>query len=231
MASSAAEAAAALRAELRAAADPVRAAGQQAYMKSAMPYWGVPVPEVRRITAPVFRELDAEGALALAAELWDGAARREERNAAVGALGVRALRGRLDAVPTIERFVLEGRWWDFVDDLAHRVADLHDAHPAETRELVLSWSVDRRDEPVPGAGMWLRRLAIISQLGRKDRVDLELLAAVIDPNVADREFFIRKAIGWALREVARREPEWVRAFAGTHPLSPLSRREALKHLG
>ena len=57
-----------------------------------------------------------------------------------------------------------------------------------------------------------------------------LLAEVIAPNLADREFFIRKAIGWALREYARVDPEWVREYADTHPLSPLSRREALKHL-
>jgi 3-methyladenine DNA glycosylase AlkD len=78
--------------------------------------------------------------------------------------------------------------------------------------------------------MWLRRLAILAQLGRRDHVDRELLAAVIEPNVADPEFFVRKAIGWALREVARHDPDWVRTFVETHPLSPLSRREALKHL-
>ena len=78
--------------------------------------------------------------------------------------------------------------------------------------------------------LWLRRLAILSQLGRRDRVDLALLADVIEPNTADPEFFIRKAIGWALREVARVDPAWVRTFVEEHELSPLSRREALKHL-
>ena len=68
------------------------------------------------------------------------------------------------------------------------------------------------------------------QLGRRDRVDRELLADLIRPNLSDREFFIRKAIGWALREYARIDPEWVRTYAATHDLSPLSRREALKHL-
>jgi len=96
---------------------------------------------------------------------------------------------------------------------------------------VLGWAADHRDDPVPDAGRWLRRVAIISQLGRSDRIDLELLAATVEPNLADPEFFIRKAIGWALRDAARRFPDWVRAFADVHPLSPLSRREALKHLG
>jgi 3-methyladenine DNA glycosylase AlkD len=79
--------------------------------------------------------------------------------------------------------------------------------------------------------MWLRRLAILGQLRRRDAVDLQLLTDVIEPNLADPEFFVRKAIGWALRDVARHHPEWVRTFVATHDLSPLSRREALKHLG
>jgi 3-methyladenine DNA glycosylase AlkD len=79
--------------------------------------------------------------------------------------------------------------------------------------------------------MWVRRLAILSQLGRRDRVDRALLADVIEPNRADGEFFIRKAIGWALREYARVDPDWVREYVAGHELSALTRREALKHLG
>ncbi|HEU5486096.1 MAG TPA: DNA alkylation repair protein, partial [Microlunatus sp.] len=71
---------------------------------------------------------------------------------------------------------------------------------------------------------------ILSQLGRRDRLDASVLASTIDPNVDDPEFFIRKAIGWALREYARVAPDWVREFASRRELSPLSRREALKHL-
>lgn len=199
-------------------------------MKSAMPFWGVPLPEVRRLVRSRLRDLSAAEALALAADLFDGAERREERYAGLAALAVPTLRGRPTVVPLIERFVLEGRWWDITDELSHRVAELHDAEPERARATVLAWSVDHRDEPVEGAGMWLRRLAIISQLGRRDRVDLALLAAVIEPNIADPDFFIRKAIGWSLREVARVRPDWVVAFVNTHALSPLSRREALKHL-
>ncbi len=123
----------------------------------------------------------------------------------------------------IEHLATTGAWWDHVDDLAHRIAELHDAHPSETAVIVRRWSTD--------ADLWLRRLAIISQLGRRDRVDPALLTRVIEPNIADREFFIRKAIGWALREYARIEPEWVRTFVAEHDdLSGLSKREALKHL-
>jgi 3-methyladenine DNA glycosylase AlkD len=120
------------------------------------------------------------------------------------------------------QMALTGAWWDHVDEVAHRIADLVATHPAEMRPVLLAWSVD--------PSMWLRRLAILAQLGHRDRVDRELLTAVIEPNVGDPEFFVRKAIGWALREVARHDPGWVRAFVDSHPLSPLSRREAMKHL-
>lgn len=192
-------------------------------MKSAMPFLGVRAPDVRRLThAEVKTVTDAAILRDLASELWDAASHREERYAAMAVLGTRPLRGDLTVVPLIEHMVRTGQWWDFTDDLAHRLADLHDATPRETAALVRTWSTD--DD------MWMRRIAIISQLGRRDRVDSVLLADVIRPNLADREFFIRKAIGWALREYARIAPEWVRAYADAHELSPLSRREALKHL-
>ncbi|MCY1188000.1 DNA alkylation repair enzyme [compost metagenome] len=80
--------------------------------------------------------------------------------------------------------------------------------------------------------MWIRRAAITAQLGAKSATDPALLAAVVEPNLTDPEFFIRKAIGWALRDFAATDPEWVRDFAARHggALSPLSRREALRKI-
>ena len=221
-----------VRVALRAAADPAIAPAQQAYMKSAMPFLGVRVPEARRIArAAVPKGVPTADLLLAATGLWDAAEVREERYAAMALLGVRSLRGRLELVPVIERFVVEGRWWDITDELAHRVAELLDAVPAAMRPIVLDWSVDRRDVPVVDAGLWLRRLAILAQLGRGERIDRDLLVEVVEPNVDDPDFFIRKAIGWALREVARHDPGWVVAFVEARELSPLSRREALKHVG
>ncbi|MEO0326451.1 MAG: DNA alkylation repair protein, partial [Myxococcota bacterium] len=78
---------------------------------------------------------------------------------------------------------------------------------------------------------WLRRSAILAQLRAKERTDPALLTASIEAAMHDRDFFLRKAIGWALRQYARTDPGWVRAFVDARPaLSPLSRREALKHL-
>ena len=79
---------------------------------------------------------------------------------------------------------------------------------------------------------WIRRASITSQLRAKGATDTVLLADVIEPNLADREFFIRKAIGWALREFAKTAPDWVEEFVVQHgqELSPLSRREALRRI-
>lgn len=212
-----------VRAALRRAADPARAAGQQAYMKSAMPYLGVTMPDVRRIARLAGKDLRSpDEARGLARALWDEATHREERYAGMILLGGPVLRGDLDSVPLLEHMVRTGRWWDFTDDLAGRVRELHDRHPVETARLVRDWNVDE--------DLWMRRLAILSQLGRRDRTDLALLSQLLEPNLGDPEFFIRKAIGWALRDVGRTRPDWVREYAATHELSPLSRREALKHL-
>ena len=96
----------------------------------------------------------------------------------------------------------------------------------------------RRDRPdrarwAVGDDRWLRRVAVICQVGAKDRTDRVLLSDAILANAADRDFFLRKAIGWALRDYARTDPAWVRDFVAAHEdeLSPLSKREALKHLG
>jgi len=222
-----------IRADLRSRDDPERAEGNAAYMKvasrGALPYLGVRRPEVRRIARTAAGELPAsdEAMVATVRELWDEAPENgvqfaEDRYAAQDLLGLPWARGRMDLLDLHRHMALTGAWWDHVDEVAHRIADLVATHPDEMRPVLLTWSVD--------SSMWLRRLAILAQLGHRDRVDRELLTAVIEPNVDDPEFFVRKAIGWALREVARHDPEWVRGFVETHTLSPLSRREALKHL-
>jgi 3-methyladenine DNA glycosylase AlkD len=217
-----------IRRELHAGADPERAAGNAAYLKvvenGGLFLLGVRRPEVRRITrAAAAAHPDSPEALtAVARDLWDSAEYREERYAGQDLLGLPWAHGRLQLLDLHRHMAVSGAWWDHVDEVAHRIADLLDTHPDEMAAVLRAWS---RDD-----SMWLRRLAIIGQLGRRDRLDHQLLGEVIEANLADPEFFIRKAIGWALREVARWDPEWVRAFAETHELSPLSRREALKHL-
>lgn len=216
-----------IRDRLRAAADPVRAAGSQAYMKSVMPTLGVRVPEVRKITAAAFAQWPCGSVDELRStvlQLWRSATFREERYAAIDLTGSRVVRGRLEMLPVYEEIIRTGAWWDLVDGVAHRIGELLQAHRAELDGVLRRWSED--------PDMWIRRSSIIAQLGAKANTDAGLLATVIQANLSDREFFIRKAIGWALREYAKTDPAWVREFVAKHKadLSPLSRREALRNL-
>jgi 3-methyladenine DNA glycosylase AlkD len=222
----------AVRRGLRAAADPAKAPGMQAYMKSEMPFHGVQAPAQRRIFKAVFADhpvgsFDAWRATILA--LWREATHREERYAAIALASDRRYRAHwtcLDALPLYRELVVTGAWWDLVDPVAtHPVAELLAEQRTATTAALLDWS--------RAPGLWLRRAAIICQVNAKAGTDLELLYACIEPNLADRDFFIRKAIGWALRAYAWTDPDEVARYvhAMQARLSPLSRREALKNLG
>lgn len=221
----------ALRAGLAAAADPTQAEPMRAYMKSAMPYYGVKAPALRQVCRVVFAAHPLASFAAWEATvraLWREASYREERYAAIELTGSRRYRDyqTLDALPLYEEMIVSGAWWDYVDPLAsHQIGALLRRDSEVMRPTMLAWSVD--------ADLWRRRTAIICQLGFKAATDEALLFACIEPNLTDRDFFIRKGIGWALREYAKTAPEAVRAFVHAHAatISPLSRREALKHLG
>jgi len=217
----------AIRAALRGSAQPELAGSMQAYMKSQTPYLGVRVPAVRALTrAEAKKRPFATGAdvADTVLALWRAADYREERYAAMALLDTPAARPLRapDLLGTLRELIVTGAWWDYVDELAHRVGDLLLGWPGQVRPALVSWA--------RGQDIWLRRASIICQLGAGDRADLDLLTLAIEASLGEREFFLRKAIGWALRDYARTDPAWVRSFAETHELSPLSRREALKHL-
>jgi 3-methyladenine DNA glycosylase AlkD len=217
-----------IREALAGEADPGKAAPMQAYMKSAMPCRGVHSPEQKRIFRRVFSRHPIASRAAwneTVAALWDEAAYREERYAAIALTGAAAYRAyqTAEAIPLYERLIVSGAWWDYVDELAiRRIGPILRAQPALIRPLMLAWS---RDED-----LWKRRSAIICQVGAKAETDRDLLKACLEPNLSDRDFFIRKAIGWALREYAKTQPAWVHAWVVERDLSGLSRREALKNL-
>ena len=206
----------AVRAALADAADPSRAPSMQAYMKSAMPFHGVPAPVRRRlVTAAVRAEPPGapEDVRAAAADLW--------RRAAVDLLALRRPPGvRTPALlPLLDELVVTGAWWDHVDEIAAGpVGDLLDRHAAPTADVVRAWAVD--DDP------WRRRAAIVCQVRRKGRTDPALLHDCLAPSVGSGWFFHRKGIGWALRAFAAVDPDWVEAFLAEQPVAPLARREA-----
>lgn len=220
----------AVRAALAAAADADKAGPMQAYMKSELPFRGVPSPQRRALAREAFvaHPLQDRGSWqATVRELWDGAAYREERYLAIDLTGVRAARRWQDpgTVPLYDHMIVTGAWWDYVDELAiRRLGPILRSDQVTLGRLLRSWAVD--------PDRWRRRTAVIAQVGAKAATDTDLLAAVIDANLDDPDFFLRKGIGWALREYAKTDPRWVRAYVEDHAdrISGLSRREALKHL-
>jgi 3-methyladenine DNA glycosylase AlkD len=219
-----------IRAALEAAGDPDRARGQQAYMKTEAPFAGVRVPQVRKLCRAIFAEVSLPDAATWRAEveaLWRGARYREERYAACVLAGDRRARAFQDlaALALYERLIVEGAWWDLVDDVAvHLVGPMLDgAHARRVAAALRRWAKD--------ADPWRRRAAIVAQVGRRGREDVALLRDCLAPSLGEPGFFLRKGIGWALRSLADTQPEVVRRYVAEHPeLSPLSRREALRKL-
>jgi 3-methyladenine DNA glycosylase AlkD len=219
----------AVRAGLAELADPAKAPGMQQYMKSEMPYRGVAKPERAALTKRIFAEhqvADAEDLVETTLELWRDATYREERYIAIDLTGQRRYARWQNAtlLPLYEEMIVTGAWWDYVDELAiRRVGPILRGEPDIVTPIMRAWSTD--EDP------WRRRTSIICQVGAKLDTDTDLLAEAMEANIADKDFFLRKGIGWALRQHSKVDPGWVRAFVDTHPnLSPLSRREATKYL-
>ncbi|WP_375296093.1 DNA alkylation repair protein [Saccharothrix sp.] len=218
---------AAIHEGLKSAADPAKAPEMQRYMKSEMPFLGVPKPERARLARSLFGEFpftSRDEWVDTVLELWRGATYREERYLALDLVGRYPKWQDPTLLPVYDELVVTGAWWDFVDEIAsRRIGPLLRAHPADVEPVVRTWMTD--------PDRWRRRVSVICQLGSKGETDLDLLQDAIEANIADPDFFLRKGIGWALRQHARVDPGWVRAFVEAHPeLSPLSRREAMKHL-
>jgi 3-methyladenine DNA glycosylase AlkD len=209
-------------------------------MKSAMPYHGVVAAEQRALTNAVLANHsaifgDASSWRRCVLEVWDRATHREQWYAAITLARHRAAASfrSPSELPTFEHMVRTGAWWDVVDEIAaHLVGDVLARHRAATTPVLRQWMTDE--------SLWIRRVAILAQLHHKRHTDTSLLADAIDANLEGaattgergaQDFFIRKAIGWALREYHRTDPAWVRGVveARRDRMAPLTVREALKH--
>lgn len=214
-------------AELQHAANPEKAGPMAAYMKTDQPFYGVHKPgqtaiytEMIERWAPADRSEYRKAVLAL----W-GRPHREEQYLAIGYAKAFPRFISLASLPLYRRLIVEGAWWDFVDDIAvHLVGDVLARQRPQTTPRVRAWIGD--DE------LWLRRTAIICQVGDKEDTDESLLFDACAARLHEPEFFIRKGIGWALRDYAYAAPDAVRRFVLDHraEMSGLSFREATKHL-
>ena len=206
--------------------DPARALAMARYMKGLFPYAGVPAPAVEQIAREARRGLAApakEEITAAAMRLW-ALPEREYQYVACGLLARNVKRCDRSLLETVRILVTTKSWWDTVDTLAANVAGpLVLANPDLAAEMD-GWAASENT--------WLARAAILHQLRFRERTDAARLFAYCTSRAGDPEFFIRKAIGWALREYSKTDPRAVVAFVQAHAdvLSPLSRREALKWL-
>ena len=216
---------AAIRAGLHARANPSKAPDMQAYMKSEMPFLGVQKPARSALAREVFTPLDFDAWQATVLTLWREATYREERYMALAVAGDRRYREHrtMAALPLFDELIVTGAWWDFVDEVAAgMLGELLDREGAALAPVLRRWAHDDV--------MWRRPAAIVSHVRRKERTDLQLLYDCIEPSRGEREFFLRKGIGWALRAYAWVDPDEIERYCATHELSTLSRREALRNI-
>lgn len=215
-----------VRPMLTVVAQPDRAPGMAAYMKEVAPYLGVTTPDRRIATRGWIRAFepgdDAAQLLAAAADL----VAQPEREFAYVAIDLanRHQRALPEAsLADLRALALHVPWWDTVDAWATLIGRVGLRYP-DWDAKVAPWASDEQ--------LWARRIALVFQVGRRDRVNLDILFAACRSNMADRDFFMRKGIGWGLRDAARTHPDEVRAFvAANRPaMSGLSVREATKHL-
>ena len=203
--------------------NPENARWMREYMRNQYPFLGIKKPERALVFKEIYQKYGkAEDWFEVSSELF-AMPEREFQYVAMEYL-LKAKKSWDPRVPLlVHRWVDENSWWDVVDVLGPKVLGLYfQRFPQELPEWILIW--------MKSPNFWHQRLCILFQLGYKKQTDLTLLSTLILSLNTSKEFFIQKAIGWSLRQYARTDPEWVLNFVDHHPLMPLSKREALKHL-
>jgi len=209
--------------ELYASADPIIAPPMQAYMRNLFPFLGIKKP----LRNEIFTRWLKQNPIKTHAALWQQAAtlwalpEREFHYVALELLVKYKKMLVASDLPQLERMVLENSWWDSVDIIAPKLIGSLLQKDTDLKKNVLRW--------LESGNIWLQRSAIIYQLHYKEQTDPLMLFDCIGELASSKEFFIQKAIGWALRQYARNNPLAVQQFVEQNQLAPLSKREALKH--
>ena len=207
-------------------AEPSQAATMKKYMRDQFEYLGIKTPQAKALQKefyaehglPEISELDT-----IIFDLWK-LPQREYKYVAMGLMDKFEKKLQADFIETVEHLIVTGSWWDTVDLIAtHQVGTIFKEYPKVKAKYLKKW---RKSD-----NFWLRRTTILFQLLYKQETDFDLLCDLIRENLGSDEFFINKAIGWALRQYAKTDPTAVKNFVkATKELHPLSRREAMKHL-
>ncbi len=206
-------------------ANPTNAEPMAKYMKNLFPYLGIKTPERREITKKFFKEKglpEISDLEEIIRDLWE-LPEREFQYFAIGLMVKLKEKVDKDIIKLYEYLTATKSWWDSVDGIATwLVGSLFRRFPEMIKPYTEKW--------MKSNNMWLQRTAILFQLGYKDKTDVKLLFKNIKKCMDSKEFFIRKAIGWALREYSKTDAKAVINFVENNELAPLSKREALKWL-
>lgn len=207
------------------AGDPPTAAQMAAYMRDQFEFLGIKTPKRRQLCREIFAKAATTGEISweFVTFCWQKP-QREFQYIACDYLVKMKKYLTLADLSKLQELVETKSWWDTVDTLVKLFTELYLRYPTEMTQVLLSWSV--------AENFWCRRIALEVQLLLKERTDPELLAKVIQNNLGSTEFFINKAIGWALRDYSKTAPDWVKDFITTNQakLNPLSIREGSKYL-
>ncbi len=213
-----------LKAAFEREADPGKAPAMAAYMRNRFVFYGIPTPERKAVYKVFLKDRRKTGRVdwAFLDRCWEDEY-REFQYFVTDYLYELRKNLSFEDMPRIEKYARTRQWWDSID-LLNRVVGAVALADRRMDGLMLDWSTD--------GDFWIRRIAIDHQLGRRERTDTRLLEEIILNNLGSDEFFINKSIGWALRDYAKTDPEWVRDFLTRHmdEMDRLSVREAGKRL-
>ena len=194
------------------------------YMLNKFEYIGIKTPERRKIFKNFFKEYKNEEKIdwEFVNKCWENKY-REFQYVAADYLKNKKDKLTIDDIPKLKQLILKKSWWDTIDNLDMTIGALA-LKDSNVNKILLEWSIDEN--------IWLRRIAIDHQLLRKEKTNTELLEKILKNNLGQAEFFINKAIGWALRDYSKTNPEWVKNFIekNKEKMAKLSIKEASKYL-
>ena len=204
--------------------DEQQAIGMSAYMRDQFQFLGISTPLRQKICKPYFKQAQKAQTVdwGFINTCWANPYRELQYVAKDYLVTMQEILTPSD-IPKIRELAVTKSWWDTIDGLDRTVGDIAYSYP-KMNDLILQWSTDEN--------FWLRRIAIDHQLSRKEKTDVELLGKIIENNFESDEFFINKAIGWALREYSKTNPQWVKEFIEKNnaKMAKLSIREASKYI-
>lgn len=209
----------------KAAANPENALGMKAYMLNQFEFYGIKTPQ-RDVLVKAFlktEQIQQYNALEKTVKYMWSQEEREWQYAAIDLLASHIVLWRASTINLIEYCLTHKSWWDAVDGIGSDWLPKYFSLFSE-QQIPITQKWNRSNN------MWLQRSSILFQRSYKKNTNTQLLAEYILYHQSSKEFFIQKAIGWALREYSKTNPEWVKSFVESNDLAPLSKREALKRL-